>query len=88
LQYDRIPLSLAGIWVKENMPNLFQAHISGGDDYELLFTASPSKVTQIAEIASTTKTPITNIGKIIAGDSVHLLENDKEITLSNQGYVH
>jgi thiamine-monophosphate kinase len=88
LEYEHIPLSSAGAWVRDNMPNLFQSCISGGDDYELLFTAPADKCEQIAELAITSKTPITLIGKIIAGNNVDLFENNNQIKLVNQGYTH
>ena len=59
--------------------------VSGGDDYELLFTVPPEKLHQLASIADT----ITCIGKITEGNRVVLLNNEEqEIALSQKGYCH
>lgn len=66
-----------------------EAALSGGDDYELLFTAPPDKKTAIEQLAKKLSLPLTCIGKITAGNSVQVLdENDKEIVLNKKGFSH
>ncbi len=43
---------------------------SGGDDYELCFTAAPSQRAGIADIASTANVAMTRIGRIVEGSAV------------------
>ena len=88
LDYDAIPLSNAGKWLRDNMPSLFQECISGGDDYELLFSAPPATADALHELAVALKVPLTRIGKIIAGNGVHLQQSGCAFALSHEGYVH
>ena len=44
--------------------------LSGGDDYELCFTAPPSAAARIAAIAATAKLPLTRVGTITAGSGL------------------
>ena len=64
--------------------------ISNGDDYQALFTASPSKRRIIKMIASKEKIKITNIGTIKKNIKKSLIVNEKniEISLKNKGYLH
>lgn len=66
-----------------------QLILSGGDDYELLFTISPHLEEELISAAKATNTPITRIGKIIKGSAVTALdENNHEIRLQTLGYQH
>lgn len=47
--------------------------LTGGDDYELCFTAPASKHQQVLQVAQTAATPVTCIGKIDAGTGLQLL---------------
>jgi thiamine-monophosphate kinase len=63
---DRIPLSrsyLENIHVYSKDP--YAIALSGGEDYELLFTASPEKREKISSLSRSFKIPITCIGKIL-----------------------
>ena len=48
--------------------------LSGGDDYELVFTAPPSSRDAVAQAAHTSQTPVTRIGVITAGTDLELLD--------------
>ena len=48
--------------------------LSGGDDYELLFTAPVSARSQIAEAALASQTPVTRIGQIEAQPGLRLVD--------------
>lgn len=62
---------------------------TGGDDYELCFAAPPSARERIAVIAGDTATPITRIGRVLAGHRARALRADgSEWTPPGTGYVH
>ncbi|MEZ5691888.1 MAG: thiamine-phosphate kinase [Rickettsiales bacterium] len=76
---DKIPNSGADI----------QTTISGGDDYELLFTAPPDKKNIIEELSKKLSLQITNIGKTTDENKVKILdENNNIIELHKKGFTH
>ena len=64
--------------------------ISNGDDYQILFTASPSKARIIENKSKLLKVKITKIGKIISGSKKSSIidQKGKQILIKNKGYTH
>ncbi len=59
--------------------------LSGGEDYELLFTAPPGKVKKIRSL----KLPLTEIGLITSGKTLSLVDSrGRKKTLRPSGYDH
>ena len=62
---------------------------SGGDDYELCFTAPPGERDAIVRSSAAHATPATHIGSIVDGSGVHAFTaDDSEWTPPVTGYVH
>ena len=63
---------------------------SKGDDYQILFTASPDKSRIIKKLSKTRGIKITKIGKIISGKNRSKIINikNKQIEAKNKGYIH
>ncbi len=63
---------------------------SRGDDYQVLFTASPIKSRIIKKVSKITGIKITKIGKIISGKNKSKIINlkNKQIEAKNKGYIH
>ncbi len=62
---------------------------TGGDDYELLFTAAPSAAPAIAQLARELRLPITEIGSIADGTGVRLLDAEgNTVPVATVGYRH
>ncbi len=63
---------------------------SRGDDYQILFTASPIKSRIIKKISNITGIKITKIGKIVSGKNRSKIINlkNKQIEAKNKGYIH
>ena len=63
---------------------------SRGDDYQILFTASPVKSRIINKISKNTGVKITKIGKIISKKNRSRIINikNKQIEAKNKGYIH
>ncbi len=53
---------------------LQQCTLAGGDDYELLFTATPQHRAAVAEAATQSQTPVTRIGQVEAAPGLRLLD--------------
>ena len=88
---DRIPLSrLYRKWIHSFSKDPFPLALSGGEDYELLFTA-PSEVRErISSLARSLKIPVTRIGEILPQkDGLHIISGDgKDYSPSHLGFNH
>jgi thiamine-monophosphate kinase len=63
--------------------------LSGGDDYELCFTAPVSQRGAIDTVAETLQLPLTRIGAITHGATVKVVDDTgNPITLRSSGYEH
>ena len=64
--------------------------ISNGDDYQILFTASPSKSRIINNTSKNLGIKITKVGKIISGSkkSIIIDQKGKQILIKSKGYTH
>lgn len=63
--------------------------LSGGDDYELIFTAPPSAHAALQTLARTLDLPITRIGEITAGSALCLLDSDRnKLPILTRGWEH
>ncbi len=66
-----------------------QCALSGGDDYELCFTAPRERHTELLSIAAKLDLPLTPIGKIVAGRECIVHDGSgKPIKLEISGYDH
>ncbi len=62
-----VPLSPAARTLLDDDPALLPTLLTGGDDYELLFTAAPDAAPVILAAAARAGTPVARIGRIVAG---------------------
>ncbi|CEI85363.1 thiamine-phosphate kinase [Ehrlichia minasensis] len=86
---DKIPLSNEAQEIINNSPKYIDNILSGGDDYELIFTTSPYFSHIIKEISYKNKIKISKIGEITPGNSVILYDKNRNIiTLNNKGFNH
>ncbi len=65
-------------------------HVSNGDDYQILFTASSSKARIIHNVSKKLDIQITKIGKINSGikQSIVLNQKGEQLLIKNKGYIH
>lgn len=84
-----IPMSLPVAEILSQGPGLFKEILSGGDDYELIFTAPPSMRDQIVRLAEDMDLSLTRMGKVVAGMGVRVLDQKgQELSLAYKGYNH
>jgi thiamine-monophosphate kinase len=70
-------------------PLAMQCVLSGGDDYELCFTAPAAHRAEISDIAARLKSPLTRIGTIVTGHGCLVLDTAGEaINIGAPGYDH
>ena len=68
---------------------LWAAVLSGGDDYELLFTAAPAMAAAITDLSRDLDLPLTRIGRMSAGQGTRVLDGrGQEMALSSSGWTH
>ena len=89
VQANKIPLSKeVSSFVNENKFSIEQV-ISGGDDYELIFTAPLTKENSIFRMARATKTRITRIGTVQPGREISVFDKNQDIIpVHKGGYSH
>jgi thiamine-monophosphate kinase len=88
---DRIPLSrLYRKWIHSFSKDLFQFALTGGEDYELLFTAPPEMRKKISSLSHSLKILITHIGEILPKkEGLHIIRMDgKDYSPSHLGFDH
>ena len=59
-----------------------------GDDYEILFTSDKTNKEKIEEISKQEKVPIYEIGLIIKGDEVQIVNQDGDFLIASSGFQH
>ena len=93
---EQLPFSDAMLnEIKAGMISLqeaWQFALTGGDDYELLFTVAATKVAALKEQLAVAKLDIYEIGKIQASQQQHqavlLLHQQQPVALNNLGWDH
>jgi thiamine-monophosphate kinase len=89
VELGRLPLSPAARLVVAAEPGIRPRLATGGDDYELLFSAPSDATEAIAALPAELGVPITMIGRIEAGAGVCLIdEAGHTITVEAAGYRH
>ncbi len=62
---------------------------SGGDDYELCFTADPSRRDGLMKLSGSLGVRLTRVGRIVAGSGVRALDaGGNEVRVPSSGYEH
>ncbi len=88
LDLDRVPLSRAVRVITEADPKAIDTVMGGGDDYELLFTASPEMAMAVSMVSVMTSTPVSRIGTVEPGAGVTLSIKGRPFGLQKHGFRH
>lgn len=88
IDVERVPLSDPARRAIERDAALLDLAITGGDDYELLFTAPPAHRDTVAGLAKETGVAITEIGRVEAGEGVAVLREGNPLMLERTSYRH
>lgn len=88
LRLCEIPLSEpARHWAKAMSERLLRL-ATGGDDYEIAFTAPPSAVPRLNALSVETGVTLTPIGEVRAGQGVTVLGFEGALAVQTSGYQH
>ncbi|HEX9461159.1 MAG TPA: thiamine-phosphate kinase [Alphaproteobacteria bacterium] len=89
LEEKLLPLSAPAKAALAETPALIERVLTGGDDYEILFTAPASVAKVLEHLAGEMKVPITRIGRTEAGKGVTVLDAaGRRRELAQAGWVH
>ena len=84
-----IPLSPPAAKALSADPGLMETILTGGDDYELLFTVAPGYAGKMTELARDLDLPLTPIGRVTAGGGLRVVGVDgREMKLAKAGWTH
>ncbi len=89
IEEARVPLSPAAKAALSGKPSLIDTVLTGGDDYEILFTAPASAEKVLEHLAKEHRVPITRIGRMESGKGVTVLTaagNPRD--LGRAGWTH
>jgi len=89
VEAERVPLSEAARAALALAPELVTTVLTGGDDYELLFTAPSQAEADLAALAAELALPLTPIGRLTEGAGVRVLDpSGAPLDLAAGGYRH
>lgn len=89
IEAPRVPLSVAvKAAIAQGVCSVTDL-LTGGDDYEIAFTAPPTAAKRIAALAAKTKVPITKIGEVQKGKGVTVVDGQgAPLPILRGGYAH
>jgi len=87
---EKIPLSNSYIeYINEYVDDTYSLALSGGEDYELLFTSPRGNEKEIELLSNEYQIPITEIGYINGGNLVTVLDSKGEkVLIKKRGHIH
>lgn len=85
-----VPLSAAATGVLDGDPALIEAVLTGGEDYEILCAVAPAAMAAFRADAAKAGVPVTEIGRIVAGDAPprFLDREGAPLAFARPGYSH
>jgi thiamine-monophosphate kinase len=87
IDVERVPVSAELLSLFPPQEALAHA-LGGGDDYELCFTAPPSRAEEIESALEAAGTPVRRIGQLVAGQTVVARRDGEPFTPVVRGYRH
>jgi thiamine-monophosphate kinase len=83
-----VPLSDAARAALSADPTLIERILTGGDDYEILFTLPAAKLSSLRAAAAHAGVPLAEIGQVTAGQGVRFLREGKVLSFAAPSYSH
>jgi len=91
LHLESLPLSLAAqAWLEDRADpvDALSQLATGGDDYEIAFTARPGAEGALRREAERLHLRLTRIGEVTAGEGVHVRFQGEAVPIDRAGWVH
>ncbi|HWP91022.1 MAG TPA: thiamine-phosphate kinase [Thermodesulfobacteriota bacterium] len=75
--------------ISDFMSDQYQLALSGGEDYELLFTSPGGNIGAINKVSRILEIPVTAIGHVTLEPGIILLDADgEELSIERKGFIH
>jgi thiamine-monophosphate kinase len=84
----RMPLSDAARATIAAEPALIETVLTGGDDYEIVLTLTPEKLSGFRAAADAAGVPVTEIGQIGAGEGANFTHDGTTLAFARASYSH
>jgi thiamine-monophosphate kinase len=84
----RVPLSEAAQAALAADRTLIETILTGGDDYEILLTLAPERLSGFCQNAQEAGVPVTEIGRTTAGEGARFVHDGKVLTFAKPAYSH
>jgi thiamine-monophosphate kinase len=84
----RIPLSDAAREVLGADPALLETVLTGGDDYEIVLTLAPQKLSAFQAAAHAAGVTVAQIGRVTAGEGTQFVRDGRPLKLTRPSYSH
>jgi thiamine-monophosphate kinase len=84
----RVPFSQAARAAIAADPALIETALTGGDDYEIVLTLKPEKLSTFFAAADTAGVAVTEIGRIMAGEGARFIRDGKPLAFERSSYSH
>jgi len=89
LFFSKLPISSSAKLLLKNYPKFKKKILNGGDDYEIVFTASSELEKKIKALSKRTRIKITKIGVMTRAKRFKILDHQNhEIKIKRLGYQH
>ena len=88
IEVAAVPLSDAARAALSADPTLIERILTGGDDYEILFTLPAAKLSSLRAAAAHAGVPLAEIGQVTAGQGVRFLREGKVLSFAAPSYSH
>jgi len=88
IDVGRVPFSNAVRAAVAADPAALETALSGGDDYELALTLAPEKFSAFRAAAGQAGVPVTEIGRVAAGQGTRFSQNGRVLTFARPAYSH
>jgi thiamine-monophosphate kinase len=88
IDVSRVPLSDAARTAVGAAPALIETVLSGGDDYEIVLTLAPDNLPAFRAAAKAAGVPVTEIGRVQAGEGARFMRDGKALEFTRASYSH
>jgi thiamine-monophosphate kinase len=88
IDVSRVPLSDAARTAVGAAPALIETVLSGGDDYEIVLTLAPDNLPAFRAAAEAAGVPVTEIGRVQAGEGARFMRDGKALEFARASYSH